>query len=387
VSSFDVAIIGGGLIGASIAYELSADKLRIVILDSQQPGQEASWAAAGMLSPGPDSPEALPLVPLMKESLRIYPEFVAAVENLSGKSAEFTHEGALQIFLAPQGESERDALFAEYHRLGLPIESLSLDAARHLEPSLGPNARAAAYLPNEARVNPRSLTAGVIAACQRRGVEIRSGSAVSALVHQNNRCVGVIAAGEKITAKFVVVAAGCFSAGVAPDDDLLSQFVPMHPVRGQMIALRPKGLNLRHVLRSEPGYIVPRSDGRVVAGSTLENAGFDKHVTPGGLQQILRAAIDLAPTLAEAEVLETWAGLRPGTPDNLPILGPTGIEGLLVATGHYRNGILLAPVTAKLLRDWITRGPASFNAEAFSPRRFTSENHPAVARKRISTLS
>jgi glycine oxidase len=386
VSSFDVAIIGGGLIGASIAFELSAEKLRVVILDSQQPGQEASWAAAGMLSPGPDSPEALPLVPLMKESLRIYPEFIAAVENLSGKSAEFTHEAALQIFLAPQGEWERDALFAEYCRLGLPIESLSLDAARHLEPSLGPNARAAAYLPNEATVNPRSLTAAVMAAIQRRGVEIRSGCAVSALLHENNRCAGVIAAGEKIAAKFVVVAAGCFSSGVAPDDDLLSQFVPTRPVRGQMIALRPKGLNLRHVLRSEHGYIVPRSDGRVVTGSTLENAGFDKHVTPGGLQQILRAAIDLAPTLAEAEVLETWAGLRPGTPDNLPILGPTGIDGLLIATGHYRNGILLAPVTAKLLRDWITTGKNSFNAEVFSPLRFASEKLPATAPKGISAL-
>jgi glycine oxidase len=146
-------------------------------------------------------------------------------------------------------------------------------------------------------------------------------------------------------------------------------------------------LTLRHVLRSEHGYIVPRSDGRVVAGSTLENAGFDKHVTPGGLQQILSAALELAPTLAEAEVLETWSGLRPGTPDNLPILGPTGIDGLLIATGHYRNGILLAPVTAKLLRDWITRGKTAFDAEIFSPRRFVNENHPAVARRRISTLS
>lgn len=387
MSSFDVAIIGGGLIGASIAFELSAEKLRVVVLDSQQPGQEASWAAAGMLSPGPDSPEALPLVPLMKESLRIYPDFVAAIENTSGQSTEFTREGALQIFLGPQGESERDALFTEYHGLGLPIESLSLDAARHLEPSLGPNARAAAYLPNEATVNPRSLTAAVMAAIQRRGVDIRSRSAVNALLHENNRCVGVIAAGEKITAKFIVVAAGCFSSGVAPDDDLFSQFVPTRPVRGQMIALRPKGLTLRHVLRSEHGYIVPRSDGRVVAGSTLENAGFDKHVTPGGLQQILSAALELAPTLAEAEVLETWSGLRPGTPDNLPILGPTGIDGLLIATGHYRNGILLAPVTAKLLRDWITRGKTAFDAEIFSPRRFVNENHPAVARRRISTLS
>jgi glycine oxidase len=322
----------------------------------------------------------------MKESLRIYPDFVAAIEDFSSKSAEFARQGALQIFLGPQAESERDALFAEYHRLGLHVEPLSLDAARNLEPSLGPSARAAAFLPNEATVNPRSLTAAVIDAVQRRGVEIRSGCAVSALVHENNLCVGVIAAREKIAAKFVVVAAGCYSAGVAPDDDLLSQFVPTRPVRGQMIALRPKGLNLRHVLRSEQGYIVPRSDGRAVAGSTLENAGFDKHTTPGGLQQILRAVVELAPTLAEAEFLETWAGLRPGTPDDLPILGPTGIEGLLIATGHYRNGILLAPVTAKLLCEWITRGHTAFNAEMFSPLRFTREKSHGAIRSGVSTL-
>jgi len=387
VGSFDVAIVGGGLIGASIAYELSAEKVRIVILDRQQPGQEASWAAAGMLSPGPDSPEALPLVPLMKESLRIYPEFVAAIEDISRKSVEFARAGALQIFLAPQGESERDVLFSEYRRLELPMESLSVDAARRLEPSLGRNARAAAFLPNEATVNPRSLTDAVLGAVRRRGVEIRTGCAVNSLIHENNKCTGVIAAGERISAEFVVVAAGCFSAGVAPQDNLVSQFVPTRPVRGQMVSLRPKGINLHHVLRSDRGYIVPRTDGRVVAGSTLENAGFNKHVTPGGLRGILSAAIELAPALADAEVLETWAGLRPGTPDDLPILGPTGIDGLLVATGHYRNGILLAAVTAKLLHEWITRGETSFNAEIFSPLRFTREKLSARVAKGISTLS
>jgi glycine oxidase len=387
VSAFDVAKIGGGLIGGSIAFELSAEKLRVVLFDRQHPGQEASSAAAGMLSPGPDSPEALPLVPLMKESLRIYPEFVAGIENSSGQSAEFAREGTLQIFLAPQGESERDALFAEYRRLGLPTEPLSLDAAHHLEPSLGPGACAAAFLPDEATVNPRSLTCAVMAAAQRRGVEIRTGCAVTSVLRENDRCTGVVAVGEKISAKHVVVAAGCFSAGIAPKEDWLTQYVPTRPVRGQMVALRPKGINLRHVLRSEQGYIVPRRDGRAVAGSTLEDAGFDKHVTPAGLQQILRATLELAPALAEAEILETWAGLRPGTPDDLPILGPTGIEGLLIATGHYRNGILLAPVTAKLLREWITSGQTSFNTEIFSPERFTRPQKRAGAQRDVSTLS
>jgi glycine oxidase len=387
VSAFDVAIIGGGLIGGSIAFELSAENLRVVILDRQQPGREASWAAAGMLSPGPDSPEDVRLVPLMKESLRIYSEFVAAVEDSSTYSVEFVREGTLQILLEPQGESERDVLFSEYHRLGLPIELLSLDAARHLEPSLGPGARAAAFLPNEATVNPRSLTSAVMAAVQRRGVEVRKGCAVTSVVRENGRCTGVVAAGEKIAAKHVVVAAGCFSAGIAPTEDWLAQFVPTRPVRGQMVALRPKGIHLRHVLRSERGYIVPRRDGRVVAGSTLENAGFEKLVTPAGIQKILSAALELAPALADAEVLESWAGLRPGTPDDLPILGPTGIEGLLIATGHYRNGILLAPITARLLREWLTSGKTSFEAEIFSPLRFAHEKTRAGARSSISTHS
>jgi glycine oxidase len=137
-----------------------------------------------------------------------------------------------------------------------------------------------------------------------------------------------------------------------------------------MIALQPVGQSLRHVVRSKRGYLVPRRDGRIVAGSTLEDAGFNKHVTPAGIRQILDAALELLPGLGDAAILESWAGLRPGTPDNLPILGPTDIEGLIIATGHYRNGILLAPATAKLIREWIIEGQAGFDAAAFSPLRF-----------------
>jgi len=379
VRSFDVAIIGGGLIGGSIAFELSTENLRVVILDRQEPGREASWAAAGMLSPGPDSPRDLPLVPLMKESLRIYPEFVGRVEDRSGQLVDFVRDGTLQILLAPRGEFERDALSEEYSRLELPFEPLSLDAARHLEPCLGPNAGAAAFLPHEATVDPRSLTRAVMAAAQRGGVEIRAGSTVTSLMRERDRCTGVVAANETITARHVIVAAGCFSADVAPSETWFAPWVPTRPVRGQMVALRLKGIAPRHVLRSERSYIVPRRGGRAVAGSTLEDAGFDKQVTLAGMQQILRATLDLAPALADAEILETWAGLRPGTPDDLPILGPTSIEGLLIATGHFRNGILLAPATARLLREWITIGRTSFDAEIFSPLRFAREKLRAGA--------
>ncbi|MGH9713945.1 MAG: glycine oxidase ThiO [Candidatus Acidiferrales bacterium] len=369
MTAFDVAIIGGGVIGGSIAFELAAEKLSVVLLDRQQPGQEASWAAAGMLSPGPDSPEALPLVPLGKKSLQLYPEFVSAVEEASGQPTSFMRVGTLQVFPDSNAEAERERMVAEYGGLGLRIEAISLNDARKLEPSIGPASQAAAWLPEEAVVDPRLLTNAVIAAARHRGVEVRRDSPVTSVLREGSRSNGVVAGGERIAAKFVVMAAGAFSGGI----DWLAGYAPTHPVRGQMLALRPKDVQLQKVLRSENGYLVPRSDGRIIAGSTLENAGFDKHVTPSGICQILGAALELVPGLANAEIIETWAGLRPGTPDQLPILGPTDFEGLLIATGHYRNGILLAPVTAKLLREWILHQQVSIDTSAFSPLRFFAE--------------
>jgi glycine oxidase len=369
--------VGGGLIGSSIAFELAAEKLKVVLLDRQQPGQGASWAAAGMLSPGPDSPEALPLVPLGKESLRLYPEFVSQVEEVSGRPNAFVREGTLEIFAGPSGESERQEMAREYQRLGLGFELISLDEARKVEESLGPAAQVAAWLRDEAVVDPRLLTDGVIEAARRRGVEIRHDCSVTAVLHNGNRCDGVLAGGERLPAKFVVIAAGAYSGGI----ERLERYAPTRPVRGQMLALRSRELRLRRVVRSRKGYLVPRRDGRIIAGSTLEDAGFDNHVTPSGMCKILDAALELVPGLASAEVIETWAGLRPGTPDNLPILGPTDVEGLLIATGHYRNGILLTPVTAKLLRLWILTGQVPMDTAAFSPLRFSAEeSHTTAAR-------
>jgi glycine oxidase len=375
VSTFDVAIVGGGLIGSSIAFELGAEGLRVIVLDRQEPGRESSWAAAGMLSPGPGSLEDAPLAPLAKESLRLYPDYIAAVEEASGRSASFQREGTLEIFFGDHAEGERDSLVAAHRRVGLAAEPIAADAARKMEESLGAAARAAAWLPEEATVDPRLLMEAVLAGARQRGVEIRSNCAVTSFLREGDdegmRCTGVAAGGEKIAAKFVVLAAGCFTGALEGFGDGFRLCVPTHPVRGQMMALRPKEVSLRRVLRSARGYVVPRRDGRIVAGSTLENAGFEKHVTPEGLQNILDAVSEMVPRLAGAEIAETWAGLRPGTPDNLPILGPTGVGGLLAATGHYRNGILLAPVTAKLIRDWIVLGQVNSDVTAFSPSRFS----------------
>ncbi len=370
MSTFDVAIVGGGVIGASIAFELAAEKLRVVVLDRQQPGQEASWAAGGMLSPAPDSPRDIPLTPLGRESLRLYPQFVAAVEEDSGKSASYARSGAIEVLLAPHGEIDRDQKVAEYGLLDLAVEPIPLSQAREREKSITPDARAALWLPEEATVEPRPLMNALLAAAQNRGVAIRSDCRVSSLLCEQDRCLGVIAGGEKIDAAHVVVAAGCFSGELANGTVHLERLLPTRPVRGQMLALRHDSSRLNCVLRSERGYLVPRRDGRIVAGSTKEEAGFEKRVTAAGIRKVLDAAIELCPALAAAEIVETWSGLRPGTPDDLPILGPTDIEGLSIATGHYRNGILLAPVTAKLVREWIVRGHTDFDAAAFSPLRF-----------------
>jgi len=370
VTVFDIAIIGGGVIGTSIAFELAAEKLRVLVLDRQQPGQEASWAAAGMLSPAPDSERDAALVPLRRESLRLYPEFAARIEDASGQSIGYEREGTLGLFSGPRGEHERNQRVSECKRWGITAEAVAIKTARAWENRIGQTALAAAWMPEEGRIEPRLLMGAVIAAAQNRGVEFRENCPVTRLLTEQGRCEGIVAGNEKISAGHVILAAGCFSNEIGGDGQSRLPYVPTRPVRGQMVALRPNGFRLRRVLRSERGYLVPRRDGQIVAGSTSEEAGFDKSVTAEGIRQILDRALELVPSLGGAEIAETWSGLRPGTPDDLPILGPAPMGGLLIATGHYRNGILLAAITAKLMREWITMGRTSSETRAFSPLRF-----------------
>jgi glycine oxidase len=217
-------------------------------------------------------------------------------------------------------------------------------------------------------VDNRAFTSVVLRAAEASGAKFRTNSPVEEIIVARERCVGVVADGEKIAARHVVIAAGCYSRQI----EGVEKYAPVRPVRGQMIAMRSEHVDLKHVLRSEKGYIVPRGNGVCVAGSTLENAGFVKRVTPDGIAKILHAALEMVPGLADAEVIETWSGLRPGTPDHLPSLGPTDIEGLSIATGHYRNGILLTPITARLIASWITGERIAIDCDAFSPMRFAN---------------
>jgi glycine oxidase len=380
VNTYDVVIVGGGIIGGSIAFELARRNLRVIVLDRQELMHEASWAAAGMLSPAPDCPAAIPLVPLARASLALYPGFIDAIEESSEISTGYGTGGTLEVLCHGDAERELSTLVALHHGLGLACEPLPLEEAQEMEPALGRDARAAAFLPDEASVNPRSLNAALLDASSMAGAELRPGANVVSLIKDKKRCAGVkTAAGEAFSAGHIVIAAGCWTSQL-PD---AAPYAPTRPVRGQMVALRHAGIPLRRVLRSERGYIVPRdheTPQNLVAGSTLENVGYEKAVTSGGLEEILGAVNELAPSLAGAEILDTWSGLRPGTPDQLPILGPTDVEGLMIATGHYRNGILLAPVTAKLIREWITEGRTTLNCEDFSPLRFLRGNADWSAR-------
>jgi len=372
--NYDVIIVGGGLIGGCVALELARRKLRVVVIDRQRPGLEASWAAAGMLSGAPETRDAIPLVPIARASLEMYPEFVAEVEEASGQKTGYRRDGALQAFFSADSERELSTIIAVLHGLGLEAEAVRVEEARQMEPSLSEAARTAVWLPFEATVDSRALTAAVLTAATKRGVEIVSRpGGVTSVVMEKNSCAGVMAGSEKISAGSVILAAGCYSGSI----EGMERYAPTRPVRGQIVALHSENVRLGRVVRSERGYLVPQENGRVLAGTTAENAGFEKRVTPAGLQHILGAAVEMVPELAQAAVVETWSGLRPDTPDHLPSLGPTDVEGLLIATGHFRNGILLAPVTARLMREWVLEEQTTIGVEPFSPMRF--QRHKTVA--------
>jgi glycine oxidase len=385
MKTYDVIIAGGGIIGGAIAFELARHKLSVLVIDRQAPGQEASWAAAGMLSPAPDSADAIALVPLASASLKIYPDFVSAVESASGMSAGFRPFGAIEIFFGADAENKLAAIIAQHHTLGLNTEVLHVEDAAVLEPHINREIHAAALLRSEAAIDNRAFTNAILRAAELSDVEFRTNSSVEKLIFDNeSKCSGAIVDGEQISAKHVVIAAGFASGGI----EGIAQYAPTIPMRGQMVALQSAQVDLHRVIRSEHGYIVPRGNGRCVAGSTIENVGVEKRVTPEGISKILSAAIEMIPALAQAAIAETWCGLRPDTPDHLPSLGPTDIEGLFIATGHFRNGILLAPITAKLIAEWIIteRTPldksTNVNWEAFSPMRFAKFAARAVSERR-----
>jgi glycine oxidase len=249
---------------------------------------------------------------------------------------------------------------------GLRGELLTGPEAREIEPSLTGEIRAAIHRPDEASVDNRLLTEATLEAARRKGVEIFPGNGAKALWSDGAICKGLQLQNGRVEARWTVIAAGCFSARI----EGVSAYAPVTPAKGQMMALRCDSVNLKKDLWFGHMYLVPRNDGRIIAGSTVEYEGFDRNVTVAGMKTILGGAISLVPALDSARIEETWAGLRPDSPDHLPILGPTDMDGLLIATGHFRSGILLTPITASLIREWVVTQKVSEDWAPFSPMRF-----------------
>jgi glycine oxidase len=312
-------------------------------------------------------------VEIGKASLAMYREFIRQVEELSGIETGFREKGTITALLSRHAREELNTIVALHRGLGLKAEALSAREARQLEPALSEEIEAAVLRPDEASVDNRLLAKALLDAAKRSGAEIYAGAAVESIWREGSQCRGVMVRGEKISAKHTIVAAGAFSSQIAG----VEEYAPVRPAKGQMVSLRCAAAKIERVLWSERIYVVPRSDGRILCGATVEYMGFDKSVTAGGVHANLDAAIELAPALASARVEEAWAGLRPDTPDHLPILGPTDIEGLLIATGHYRSGVLLTPITAKLICELVEGKTPSVDCERFSPLRFLAAKESA----------
>lgn len=358
----DILIIGGGIIGCALALELAEEKVTLVVVERGEPGSEASWAAAGMLAPGAEHQEHAAMVKLARASAGLYPGWVAKLAARTSLDLGYRTEGTLLVAF---NEAEARVL------AGAEGEQLRGDGLRQREPALSARIVAGVYLPDDHQVDNRFLFAALLDATRSAGVEFRTATTVREVLIESGRAVGVrLADGNRLDAGAVVNAAGCWAGQLGPE---AARLAPTRPVRGQMVALRRERPLLRHVVRSARAYLVPRADGRLLVGSTMEDVGYDKSVTPGGLRRLLAGAREMVPAAAAMLFAEAWAGLRPDTPDHRPILGATDVEDFFVATGHFRNGILLAPVTARLLTEVILGRPPSLPLEPFSPLRFAAK--------------
>ena len=373
--SADAIVVGGGVIGLSVAWRLAQRGCSVTLVDDD-PAGGASRAAAGMLAPITEAhfgEEALTALNL--ESARRWPAFAAEVEEASGTSVGYRTEGTLAVAFHDDDLAMLTELRAYHERLGLPGQRLRGRECRALEPLLSPLCRGGIFVESDHQVETRALTAALLIATERAGVTLAHQRAARVDV-EGGQAVGVtLDSGDHVRAPVTVLAAGCWSASLPglPVDVR----PPVRPVKGQILRLRPAdataprlSCTIRGVRRGRSIYAVPRVDGRVVVGATVEEKGWDTTVTAGAVRELLEDVTEVVPALGELELAETLARLRPGTPDNGPILGPSALPGLLFATGHYRNGVLLAPLTADAVAGAVVGEPMPATAEPFSVNRF-----------------
>lgn len=361
-----VLIVGGGVMGTSIACELASSGIEVTVLERSIPGAEASTAAAGMLAPQLEAQAPGPMLDLSLRSRGLYPAWVKALTADAGVEVGYLESGALQLAWTEAQAHGLEATVAWQQAAGLRATLLTGAEVRALEPNVSPEVEAAAHFPDDHQVDPRKLMQALSGAALRRGVKFRGG-AVRELAVAGGRVTGVALEAEPLEAELTIVAAGAWTPlmpGVGVDPQHLK------PARGQLVELSVAAPPLKHVLKAGLGYVVPRADGHVVCGTTVELVGFDKRVTAEGLSSVLTQAMRACPLLAGASMVSSWAGLRPWTADGLPLLGAGAKPGLVIASGHYRNGILLAPITAKVIGQLVRGERPAVDLKAFSPGRF-----------------
>jgi glycine oxidase len=371
--SFEVVVVGGGVIGLACAWRLAQGGARVAVVERGEPGSGATRVAAGMLAPVGELSFGEPeLLDLTLEAARLYPQFVAELEGASGVSTGYEQLGALHVALDRDEAAQLRRVHDLQRSLELEAEWLPPRKCRDLEPGLTPSFHGGVFAAGEAAIDPRALTRALLAAGRAEGVEVMTGEEVVEGVFEGERLNGLRTRDRKLSAETVVLSSGAWSGAA----EWLPEHArpPVRPVKGQVLVLRSRNGErpTRHILASERVYLVPRPDGRLIVGATVEEMGFDTAVTAGGVHELLREAYRLLPDVAEMELLDAVAGLRPGTPDNLPLVGPGAIDGLVLATGHFRNGILLAPLAARTVAELLS---ADRRSSFFAQKANKDERH------------
>lgn len=363
----DAIIIGAGVIGCAVAYELARRGVDVLVLDRRGVGQGATQASAGMLVPYHEAQEGAPLRDLAVRSLGLYDQFIADVCADSSQKVAYVREGSLEVTTADESPERLQTAARDLTASNVQCAWLDTGAAHAAEPLLARDVTAGLFIPEHRHVSARDLAQALAKAATTRGATLEPAEDVRRVVREGrDLCVETVS--SKMVARHVVLAAGCWSGGVAMEG---APTLPVRPVRGQLLHLAWNGPSLRRIVWGTRCYIVPLPDHSVLVGATVEEAGFDERVTVAGMRDLLDAACELIPQAWQAGFLGARVGLRPGTPDALPIVGSSRrIPGLVYATGHYRNGVLLAPLTATLVAGVIADGRRDPALEALSPDRF-----------------